>query len=226
MTLGKNIIVIPAFNEAETIKNVVESVRAFGIPLVVSDGSTDGTASIALAAGAEVIVQTTNLGYEAALNAGFAKAMKLGASTIITFDGDGQLDPEVLTKILLIIKSTNISFIIGIRPKFARFTEYIFNLYTHYRHGVDDILCGVKAYPAEVYLELGYFDSGSSVGTELALFALQRGRLFKTVPVKVNLRRNGKSRFGSGWRANLRILNALFIAMRNDILVMLKIKEK
>ena len=59
--------VIPAFNECVSIQAVVSAVSPFACPIVVDDGSDDGTAELAAAAGADVVSQPRNLGYDKAL---------------------------------------------------------------------------------------------------------------------------------------------------------------
>jgi len=86
------IAVIPAHDEAATIGRVVEGTLVHLPALVIDDGSTDDTASIAEAAGARVLRQSPNQGKGAALRAGFAAALTSGAEAAITLDGDGQHD--------------------------------------------------------------------------------------------------------------------------------------
>jgi len=217
VTTRKTVILIPALNEAETISEVVSGVSEYGVPLVVSDGSTDDTAIVARAAGAAVLELPGNRGYEGALDAGFAEAANLGADIVITFDADGQFDPKLLGEISSVIDSTGNALVLGIRPAFARFAECLFGFYARMRYGVRDILCGVKAYPIALYRDHGRFDAGRSVGTELALAALRRGDRFATVPAEVRARQDDRPRFGTGWRANKRILIALFDAIVSDV---------
>ena len=60
-------IVVPAFNEAESIADVVAAIRDYGTPIVVDDASVDATALQAQAAGAIVVRHRRNLGYDGAL---------------------------------------------------------------------------------------------------------------------------------------------------------------
>jgi glycosyltransferase involved in cell wall biosynthesis len=87
------IALVPAHDEATRIASVVERASRHVSVLVVDDGSTDDTATIAEAAGAEVIRQSPNQGKGAALRAGFAAALANGVQAVITLDGDGQHDP-------------------------------------------------------------------------------------------------------------------------------------
>jgi glycosyltransferase involved in cell wall biosynthesis len=87
------IAVIPAHDEAPRIGPVI-AVALTALPvLVVDDGSSDETASVARAAGATVLVQRPNQGKGAALRAGFRQALDAGAEAVVTLDADGQHDP-------------------------------------------------------------------------------------------------------------------------------------
>ena len=90
----KAAIVIPAYNEADSIAAVVKAVLAYGTPIVVDDGSSDDTGALATNAGALVVRQEINRGYDAALARGFAKADEIGADIVVSADADGQLDPR------------------------------------------------------------------------------------------------------------------------------------
>jgi glycosyltransferase involved in cell wall biosynthesis len=85
-------IVIPAFNEAGVIGEVVADVRAvFDNVVCVDDGSSDGTGEIALRAGAHLVRHPVNLGQGAAIPTGVEYARRQpGAQVFVTFDGDGQ----------------------------------------------------------------------------------------------------------------------------------------
>ena len=74
------LIVVPVFNEAETVGSVVDAARAYGPVLVVDDGSRDGSAEIAARAGAEVIRHPQRRGKGAAIRTGIAAARERGAT--------------------------------------------------------------------------------------------------------------------------------------------------
>ena len=85
---------VPAYNEAHHIAGVVAGISAHLPVLVVDDGSTDETAALAEAAGAEVWRQTPNQGKGVALREGFRRALDAGYDAVLTLDADGQHDPE------------------------------------------------------------------------------------------------------------------------------------
>ena len=164
-------ILIPALNESKTIFSVVQKVQKFGIPFVIDDGSTDNTHNLAKKAGANLIKHEKNLGYDQSLNSGFNIASMQGFKYIITFDADDQHDPKMITNFLNSLKNGN-NVVCGMRNRKQRFAENIFSLYTNFRWGIKDPLCGMKGYAINLYRDLGHFDSYKSIGTELLLFAL------------------------------------------------------
>ncbi len=83
--------IIPCFDAATTVGEVVAATLAqVERVIVVDDGSSDGGAGLAAAAGAEVVRHATNLGKGAALRSGLERARQEGFSHVVTLDADGQ----------------------------------------------------------------------------------------------------------------------------------------
>jgi len=83
--------IVPAFNEASTIENVVRSIVEHGFtPVVIDDCSSDQTADIAYSCGAVVIRHPINLGQGAALQTGIEYCLTKNFRVLVTFDSDGQ----------------------------------------------------------------------------------------------------------------------------------------
>jgi len=204
-------IVIPALNESLTIAGIVEAVRKYGIPIVVDDGSTDNTATLALESGAVVVVHEINQGYDDALNSGFKKAAELGLKIIITVDADGQHNPLLIQRFIDAIDS-GADIVVGIRSSRQRIAEDFFAWYTAFRFGVDDPLCGMKAYRLSVYRDLGHFDSYGSIGTELTIFAAKNGYQLQQIAFDV-FERTGVSRFGQSFKGNCKIIRAMLLSI-------------
>jgi glycosyltransferase involved in cell wall biosynthesis len=107
---------IPAFNEASYIADVVERAREHVAEVVViDDGSGDGTADIARAAGATCLQLPGNRGKASALRAGLAYARDLNFTYVITLDGDGQHRPEDIPVMLRVAEETGADLVIGAR---------------------------------------------------------------------------------------------------------------
>src|SRR3954454_5355560 len=105
---SKCLAVIPAYNEEASVGNVLRSIqeRAPGLDvLVVDDGSTDDTASVAEAAGARVLRHPFNLGIGGAVQSGFTFAQENGYDYCVQVDGDGQHDPAEIRKLQAVLDS-------------------------------------------------------------------------------------------------------------------------
>jgi glycosyltransferase involved in cell wall biosynthesis len=100
---GAALVIIPAYNEAESLPWVLEELRAERPDLdvvVVSDGSTDATAAVARRAGVPVLELPFNLGIGGALRTGFRYAVEYGYGAAVQFDADGQHDPLTIHRLL------------------------------------------------------------------------------------------------------------------------------
>ena len=211
MERSKVAIVIPALNESATIAEIVKIAGKYGTPIVVDDGSTDSTGGLARQAGGVVVSHSHNLGYDASLNSGFLKASEIECDLIITLDGDGQHDPTILQKFIDRVNA-GADVVVGVRSSRKRLAEHVFAWYTRIRYGINDPLCGMKAYLKNVYLDLGHFDSYGSVGTELMLFAARKGYKLDEVPFVVR-ERIDHSRFGKIISGNYKIFKALLLSL-------------
>lgn len=203
-------IIIPAYNEDATIASVVRAVIQYGVPIVIDDGSTDQTAKISRDAGAEVVSHDTNLGYDVALSSGFLYANKIGCDFVLTMDADGQHDPSLVPAFVNALRQ-GAHVVVGVRDRRQRIAENIFALVSRLLWGIRDPLCGLKAYQMELYRELGHFDAYSSIGTELAIYAVRQGKCIAQIPV-LTRDRVDPPRFGRKLDANFQILKALYNA--------------
>jgi glycosyltransferase involved in cell wall biosynthesis len=202
-------IVIPAFNEEDTISNVVQSVKKYGVVIVVNDASTDNTGQLAKEAGAVVVSHNENKGYDGALNSGFDKADQLNLDAVITFDADGQHSSNALPVYIGLLEE-GIALVLGVRPKAQRFSESIFKIYTNNKYNWKDPLCGYKGYSMKLYRDRTCFDIHKSIGTELALYGIRSGYSYRQVDLDIS-QRSDKPRFSSVFGSNIKILRALFL---------------
>lgn len=122
-------LVVPVFNEAEVVADVItEARKTFPHVVCVDDGSSDESASEALRAGATVVVHPVNLGQGAALQTGFDYIRDFtDAAYVVTFDADGQHDPNDAAAMVSRARAEGLGFVFGsrfmdrrTRPGFAK----------------------------------------------------------------------------------------------------------
>jgi len=200
-------IIIPAYNEENTIASVINKVSSFGDVIVINDCSTDDTQHKAEAAGAILVNHAKNQGYDGALNSGFSYADQHNYRYAITFDADGQHSAKLIAQYLAQLKEYQL--VLGVRPSKARFAEKIFALYTNLAYGVKDPLCGMKGYHMTLYKKLGHFDAIQSIGTELALYSIKHHCRYVQLPIPI-AEREDQPRFGRLLKANITIIKAMF----------------
>ncbi|MDN4614431.1 glycosyltransferase family 2 protein [Leifsonia sp. F6_8S_P_1B] len=115
-SLSDTLVVMPAFNEEESVAAVVAEVEAKlpGITvLVVDDGSLDRTAEVAKAAGARVASMPFNMGVGGAMRLGFQYAKENGFPVVVQVDADGQHDPDGVPSLLAALDEADL--VIGAR---------------------------------------------------------------------------------------------------------------
>lgn len=120
---AQTLVVMPAFNEVESVGDVIREVlaQAPGVTvLVVDDGSADATARVAADAGALVARLPFNLGVGGAMRVGFRYAVENGFSNVVQIDSDGQHDPTGLPELLTALNSADL--VLGAR--FAGVGDY------------------------------------------------------------------------------------------------------
>lgn len=188
-------VTIPTYNNASTIRDVVERTLAQNIDvIVVNDGSTDNTREILQGIdGIEVINLTKNSGKGTALMAGFRAARAHGYRYAITLDADGQHYPEDVPLMLDASQRNPDAIIVGARTgldgversggsRFANaFSNFWFAVQTFRR--LRDTQSGFRLYPLKSVLR--YATSRYEAELELLVFASWHGVDIVEQPVRV-----------------------------------------
>lgn len=216
LILNKNkvVVIIPAFNEAETIFNVINEIHGLGFEvIVVDDGSNDKTLEIAKELKAITFSHQENKGYESALNTGINISIKNGFDYAITYDADDQFNPKDLIVYVKEQEKYNADVVVGIRNYRNRFSEYLLVLYGKLRYGLSDPLCGMKLYKLDVVKNHLPFDSFKLVGMEMVFRLIDEGFNFVQLPINIKKRKN-PSRFGASFSGEIAILKSLIRSIR------------
>jgi glycosyltransferase involved in cell wall biosynthesis len=112
------LIIVPAYNEAGAVGDVVRELRAT-LPdtpvLVIDDCSTDATLAVASQTDANVLRLPHHLGLGGCVQAGYKLAFELGYDYVIRLDGDGQHDPKYIETIFRTLKESGCQMVIGSR---------------------------------------------------------------------------------------------------------------
>jgi len=194
-------IVIPVFNEAAILATLLGKVQALKLAqmeiIVVDDGSTDGSAEIALNSGASVVRHPYNIGNGAAVKSGIRAAR---GKVIVLMDGDGQHKPEDIPKLLA--EASTYHMVVGARAKGSklRFHRYaanlLYNLLASYvtRFRVEDLTSGFRVLARREALRfIDLLPNTFSYPTTLTLAFLRSGFTVKYVPIQT-LYRAGQSK--------------------------------
>ncbi len=185
--------VIPAFNEGDTIEDIVAAVlpRVDGV-WVIDDGSEDETAARASSAGARVILMGKNRGKGAALRRGFAEIAAEDCDRVIILDGDGQHDPAEIPRLLQAADETGADIVVGNRmrdagkmPPLRRLTNRFMSGIISFLAGqnVPDSQCGFRLLKAGIAGRLGLKTGNYDTESEMLITAGKMGLRIASVPV-------------------------------------------
>ena len=192
----KVFIVIPAFNEEDSLVTVISKLRKAGYQniVVVDDGSKDNTFEIARSQGVFVYRHVINRGLGGALSTGIKAALKNGADVIVTYDADGQHTPEMADKAVTTLAKTKADFVIGSRllrktegmPLLRRVGNFGFNVITFLLFGVwtTDSQSGLRCFTRGAALKLELKTSRMEVSSEFIKEVGRNNFKFREAPIK------------------------------------------
>jgi len=205
--------IVPAFNEARTIAAVTTSLRPLVTDvLVVDDGSTDGTADIARAAGAHVICHTRNRGKAMTLAHGMQHELARSADWVVTLDGDGQHPVHQLGAMLEIARQNPDNVVIGARmlsrasaPLLRRMANRLADFWVSWAAGTPyvDTQSGFRIYPATVATTLpppSRPEHGFAYESELLITLGQQGVTVIHYPVETLYPVDRRASYYRAWR--------------------------
>lgn len=228
------LVAMPALNEQDTIAGVIRAIPS-DIPgiavisvLVVDDGSSDTTASLARAEGATVISHTARLGLSRAFASIIRYARESDADLLVTLDSDGQFDPADIPALLEPILAGRADFTTASRFKDPSLTpqmpaaklwgnRQISRLVSRLAGTrLHDVSCGMRAYTRDALLRLNLV--GDYTYTHEVILTLAYGGFaIEEVPIKVRGERQfGQSRIASNlWQYALQTSRIILLCYRD-----------
>ncbi len=204
----KILIIIPAYNEEESIAGIIKEVLALNLSvsvLVIDDGSTDNTTSVAKDLGVDVISLPINLGIGGAVQTGYKFAQKNGFDIAVQVDGDGQHDVTYLNALLepiikeeadMAIGSRFIPPYLGYQSSFIRriginFFAYLISFLTEYK--VTDPTSGFRAVNKTLIDVFADYYPADYPEPEAIVVAGRVKSRIQEVPVEMRARKTGNS---------------------------------
>ena len=210
--MRSSLVVIPTYNEAESIGEILVTLKPLDCDvLVIDDGSPDGTAQIVRALGIEVIERQGKQGLGSAYRAGFSLALDRGYTYIIQMDADGSHQVTDLEKMMEWIGNADL--LIGSRwindgqiANWSRFREYLSKSANTYANlllslGVKDTTSGFRIYTAALVkkMEISSIRSeGYCFQIEMTRRAISRGGSVAEIPITFIERAHGISKMSLG----------------------------
>ena len=192
----KAVVVIPAYNEVLTIRNVVQrTIDAASAVVVVDDGSSDGTAEAIADLPAICLRHELNRGKAAALWTGFEWALAHDATAVLTLDGDGQHRPEDIPRLLAVAAEHPGRLVIAARlmgrknyPRARTVANGFADFWISWAGGypIVDSQCGQRVYPATLLQLIAALDqrgSGFTFESEVVIRASRLGFAPIAVPI-------------------------------------------
>lgn len=189
-------VVIPAYNEAVTIRDI--AARALKIcpqVIVVDDGSVDGTARALDGLAVQLLRNDRNLGKAASLWRGAQAALASGVDAVVTLDGDGQHAPEDISRLMAAAQQNPGSIVIGARladrhaiPKLRYFGNRVAVFWLSWACGqrLGDSQSGFRVYPAELFGKVSIAHDrqhGFVFESEILIEAARHGHRCVMVPI-------------------------------------------
>ena len=207
---GPVAVIVPSYNEAENLPSTLAAIPRDAVPgmkvIVVVDGSTDGTADVALRKGADIVISHRgNRGLGAALRTGLAAANGLNARAAVYLDADGEYPPHHIPDLLKPIEDDEADYVLGSRYMGSRETRQrqsimrlmgniVFTGLLCIAAGrrVTDGQTGFRAFSRRA-LQRAEIIHDYNYAQVLTLDLLKKGMRMREVPISYRLRTNGSS---------------------------------
>jgi glycosyltransferase involved in cell wall biosynthesis len=184
-------VVIPAYNEENSIQQVISETKKYiSNIIVVDDGSKDKTFEKAKKENVIVLKHILNLGKGAALKTGCDYAIKHGASHIIALDADTQHEPLQIPDFFKELE--NVDVVLGYRklnkemPSILKLGNWFINKMTKLLYGITlhDTQCGYRAFTADAYKQIKWKASNYSMESEMIANIGKKRLKYKEIPIK------------------------------------------
>ncbi len=205
----KIVVMIPAYNEEDSIERVIQRIPAIEGHkvqiLVINDGSSDHTAEVAEKAGAIVLNNNKNRGLGVTFKKGLKNALNMDADIIVNIDADGQYNPEDIPRIVEPIINDEADMVLGSRMENLKydmpsvkkignkFMTKLLSIITETK--IKDGQTGFRGFSKTLAQTLLVFLKGEYTYTqETLIHAIFNDFRIKQIEIEFNAREHGESR--------------------------------
>jgi len=216
-------VVIPAYNEAQILRDVLRELlnynRSYHV-VIVDDGSSDGTATVASSFPVHVLTHPVNLGQGAALATGIEYALGEKAEIIVTFDSDGQMRPQDIGTLVNEVLKGGIDVALGSRfltsppsgmSRMKRIALKWATLLTKLTTGlkITDTHNGMRAFKAEALRKFVITQNQMAHASEILSEIARNKLVYRELPVTIRYTQYSKAK-GQSIFNSINILFELF----------------
>lgn len=206
-SMGKSLVLIPAYNEEENIRKVIKDIRDNAPDfdyVVINDCSKDATLNICREEKYAHICMPVNSGIGTVVQTGYKYALKNGYDVAVQFDGDGQHDASYLVSMIEPIEKNEADFVVGSRfinkegfqtSSFRRMGIGIFRVLIFVLTGrrITDATSGFRAAGPSAIRFLSEHYATDYPEPESLVALVKNGFRVKEIPVTMRERQGGKS---------------------------------
>lgn len=223
----RNLIIIPAYNEAGNIVKTVEDIKANSTDfdfIIVNDCSQDDTLEICRNNNYSYLNLPINLGIGGAVQAGYRYAYYHGYDTAVQFDGDGQHDAKYLDDMLECLKNSDSDMVIGsrfikregfqssgVRRVGIRYFTFLIKLLTGIT--ITDPTSGMRIVNRNIIKDFTFDYPKDYPEPESTVFSLSKGYKISEVPVMMREREEGKS--------SISMLNGIYYMIKVSLAIII-----
>ena len=211
MRKNKIVIIIPCFNEGNTIYKIYKKASRYGKVLIVDDGSSDNSREILYKKKIKFLKNNQNIGYEASIIKGIKYILKnyKYIKYVATIDADGELLPKFIPILLRNLIKSDLDIIIGSRNTMNRFSEHMLKFIFNIKFNIDDPISGLKIYKLNVLRKIINQISNKHFLVDIIIISYYYEFKIGFCKTKVD-KRKGRAKVGGNFLMNIKILKIIF----------------
>lgn len=212
------LIVIPTYNEINSLKLIISKIHKKYNLLVIDDFSNDGTKTFLKKKNVNFIRNKKNEGYEKTVLKGLKYAHNKKFKYVLTFDSDGEHNVDDIPRLIKRIKFKNCDLVIANRNRKNRATEILLSFISQLKYKVLDPVSGLKIYNVNKLNKLNkidYYTQKKLYLTNIVIYFINKEYQIDNINV-VSKKRSDRSKVGGLFLTNIKIFYIALIFLFNS----------